>query len=871
VTTSTDLTDCPWLLAAIQRRQSSSRLASLVLARMTLTEKVGEIVLFADGPYENVNVGVPRLCIPSLTLQDGPDGVAAGARNVTQLPAPLGVAATFDQSLARDYGKVEGTEARGQGYDVLQGPTLNVLRVPEDGRAYEGYGEDPLLVSAMGVANIEGIQSEGVMAQAKHFASYAQETDRGAVDDAVSAQALNEIYLPPFKSAVTQAGVGSVMCAYPRLNGTFQCQDASLLRVLGQWGFSGFLRSDLGAVHDPAAAVLAGTDLLKPANPQRLTQLVQSGRLPVSAVNAAVHSVLTQMFATGLVGRVPAGSPGTPVDSAVDTQFALRAAERSTVLLKNGGSVLPLDTSRLTSVAVIGADASSAPVTTGHGSSQVVAPSISTPLRAIRRKAGRGVAITYSNGGSSTEPLPPIPPSLLTPASGKGNGLDLTLTQVDRGGSPQSIQTVEPTVDLSIEPHPASGRLLPTSNAGLAPFSALPAVGSRPPLAIGRRANPAQPPSPRSRIVLPPGWSMVTATWSGTFTPPTAGLYTFSVQGSGAATLTLDGTPAVSDLLTHARGRWSQTVELVAGHRYQLAVHWTPFDNTTPSGESFITPGTITIGMKYVGGLIDAAVAAASKAQVAVVFASDYNSEGFDRPSLSLPGDQDALIAAVAAANPRTVVVLDTGGPVLMPWISSVAGVVEAWYPGEEDGAAAAAVLFGDVDPSGKLPVSFPAANGQGAIDSGTQWPGVGLVSSYSEGLDVGYRSYHATGTQPLFPFGFGLSYTDFSFGGLSVVPSGAGYSVTVEVTNTGSRTGAEVPQVYLTDPAAAGQPPDQLAAFSTVTLAPGQSAAVNLEVPASAFQSYLANGWTTVPGTYTISAGDSSANLPLSANVTVP
>ncbi len=872
VTTSTDVSQCPWLADAMRSGESPSQLASLVLGRMTLAEKVGEIVLVATGPYENVDVGVPRLCVPSLALQDGPDGVAAGARNVTQLPAPLGVAATFDPSLANAYGQVEGSEARRQGFDVLQGPTINVLRVPEDGRAYEGYGEDPLLVSELGVANIQGIQSEGVMAQAKHFASYSQETDRGALDDVVSAQALNEIYLPPFKAAVTEGGVASVMCAYPRLNGTFQCQDSQLLGLLGQWGFTGFVRSDLGAVHDPAAAVTAGTDLIKPASPRRLMQLVSSGQLSVTAVDTDVRAVLAQMFRTGVIGRPPQGDPDDPVDSDADTAFALDSAEKSAVLLKNSASLLPLDTSRVSSLAVIGADASTAPVTTGHGSSQVIAPFVSKPLDAIRHRAGTHTTVSYSDGGSTTRPLPPIPTGMLTPASGSGNGLTLTLTQAESGGRPQSMQSVEPTVDLNITPHPVTGHLLPTSNGGLTPLSGLPSVGARRPFNIGGRQRVVRPiPSTRSQIVLPAGWAAATATWTGTLTPPRGGLYTFSIQGSGAATLSLDGSTAVSDALSHARGRWAQTVDLVGGHHYQVVLDWTPFDNTTPSGESVITPGTLTIGMQYVSGLITAAATVAGKAQVAVVFASDYNSEAFDRPSLALPGDQDALIAAVAAANPRTVVVLNTGGPVLMPWLSSVAGVVEAWYPGEEDGAAIAALLFGDVDPSGHLPVTFPSSNGQGAIASGTQWPGVDLTSTFSEGLDVGYRWYNATGTQPLFPFGFGLSYTGFAFDGLSVTPSSDGYSVTVEVTNTGSRTGTEVPQVYLTDPSAAAQPPAELAAFSTVTLAPQQSTAVTLDVPDSAFQSYLAGGWTTVPGTYTISVGDSSTNLPLSTTVAAP
>ncbi len=486
---------------------SPGRLASLVLARMTLAEKVGEVVLNAIGPYENVDAGVPRLCIPSLALQDGPEGVAAGARNVTQLPAPLGLAATFDPSLAHSYGQVEGSEARGQGFDVLQGPTLNVLRVPENGRAYEGYGEDPLLVSELGVADIEGIQSEGVMAQAKHFASYSQETDRGALDDVVSAQALNEIYLPPFKAAVTQAGVASVMCAYPRLNGTFQCEDGSLLGILGQWGFTGFVRSDLGAVHDPAAALVAGTDLIKPASPERLVNLVHSGRLPLAAVDTAVQTVLTQMFTTGIIGRAPQGSPDTPVDSTSDTAFALAAAEHSAVLLKNGDSVLPLDATQLRSLAVIGADAGTAAVTTGHGSSEVIAPFVSRPLDAIRRRAGRGVTTSYSDGGSTTRPLPPIPTSMLTPASGSGNGLTLTLAQANRGGGPQSMQTVEPTVDLSITPHPATGRPLPTANSGLAPNTALPqqsAPASRSRLG-GARGSYVPAPRPARRSCCRPG------------------------------------------------------------------------------------------------------------------------------------------------------------------------------------------------------------------------------------------------------------------------------------------------------------------------------------------------------------------------------
>jgi len=860
-------TRCPWLKAALDRHESPTSLARLVLRRMTVREKLGEIVLVHAGANENVNAGVRRLCIPVLTLQDGPQGVAFGAVGVTQLPAPLGIAATFDTSVARAYGQVEGSEASGLGIDVLQGPNLNIDRVPQNGRSYEGFGEDPALVSAMGVANIEGIQSQGTLAMAKHFAVYSQETDRGVLNDAVSQQALEEIYFPPFKAAVDQAHVATAMCAYPQLNGTYQCQNGALLGQLAQWGFTGFVRSDLGSVHDPVAAIVAGTDLIKPATVSRLTTLVREHRLPLPVVDAAVTRVLTQLFASGLVGRQGTDLSDTDVDSPAHAAFALSAAERSAVLLQNTGSVLPLRSTRRRSLVVIGADAGAAAVTTGYGSSRVIAPFVSAPLAAIRRRAGSKTSVAFSNGGSTTGNLPPIPTRYLTPPTGVGHGLTLTLSQTDPDGRPVSLQAVQPTVDVSLSPHPTAGLLLP---------------GSKPSNPVDRLRNPLAPAPrslslggfplpPRTHVVLPAGWSDVSATWTGVLTPPKTGLYTFSLQGVGAANLTLDGTPAVSDMLSHGVGRWSQSLSLVGGHPYRLHLDWEPIDRLTPTGETSLTPSSLTVGWEFSGGRIAAAVKAARKADTAVVFAGDFNSEAFDRPSLTLPGDENALIAAVAAVNPRTVVVLNTGGPVVMPWLGQVKGVIEAWYPGEQDGTAIAALLFGDADPSGRLPVTFPNSNTQAAVHSDAQWPGVGLTANYSEGLDVGYRYDHANGIQPLFPFGFGLSYTRFSLTGLSVTRPNQGAGLRVVVTNTGARSGTDVPQAYLTYPAAANEPPVQLVAFAPVTLGPGQSQAVTLSVPASAFEVYRAGSWTTMPGSYQLSVGESSSDLPLTATVTVP
>ena len=839
------------------RGDTPAALASLVVGKMTLKEKLGEIVLVSTHGYENVDSGVPRLCIPSLSLQDGPAGLAYGDTNVTQLPAPLGIAASFDTTLARQYGTVLGSEARGQGLDVVQGPNLNIDRVPQNGRAFEGFGEDPFLVSSMGVADIEGIQSQGELAQAKHLVAYNQETNRGALDAVVSSRTLHEIYLAPFEAAVRTGHVASVMCAYPQLNGVFQCQDPQLVQLLDQWGFSGFVRSDLGAAHDPVAALEAGVSLLKPGSVAALATSVHEGILPVPVVDAAVERVLTEMFATGLVGRQLTGTPGTPVDTLAHRQFALRAAEDSTVLLRNRGAVLPLRTARLHSVAVIGADADSAPVTAGFGSAGVVAPYTVTPVAAIRARVGTKVSVRVVDGGSTTRPYPPIPSRYLTPSVGTGHGLTLTVTP--QAGVTGTLQMVDPNIAVDLRAHPSVLAVTPSAGANPPPDQAHHGLGA------SRSGF-----SPRTSLELPASWTNVSATWTGTLTPPQTGVYAFSLDGSGGAVLSLDGAPVVSDPESHVHGIWSQSVSLVAGHAYRVLLSWDPFDSTALGGPQRLIPSSLRLGWEFAGDPIASAAAAARRSSVAIVFAGDYSSEGFDRPSLSLPGDQNALIAAVAAANPRTVVVLNTGGPVTMPWLDRVAGVVEGWYPGQVDGAAIAAVLFGAVDPSGHLPVTFPVSMAASPINTPAQWPGIGLTSTYSEGLDVGYRYYNATGVKPLFPFGFGLSYTGFSLHHLSVHQTASGVTLTVRVTDFGRTAGTAVPQAYLTFPTSAGEPPDQLVAFAPVTLRAGQTTTQVLRVPSSAFRCYLGGAWTTVPGTYGIAVGQSSAVLPLRATVTV-
>jgi beta-glucosidase len=678
-TTAAAASPCPW----VDSHASPTQRADAVLDRMTLSEKLGMLGLAnsSDG-YENVTTAVPSLCVPRLILQDGPAGITAGpAGSHTQLPAPIGVGASFSTAVAREYGEVQGGEAAAKGVDAVQGPDVNMARVPQGGRDDEGYGEDPYLSGQLGVADADGIESQGEMVMVKHFDAYNQETNRNTTsdDDIVSTRVLHEIYLPAFQDVVQDAHVAAVMCSYAEINGVFSCQNPMLLTdvLRDQWGFQGFIRSDLGAVHDPVAAFNAGIDQVKPAVTSQIEAAVSDGQVSMATINAAVRSVLTTMFRYGVFNKTPTGTADTDASTPAHQADAESIAEQGSVLLQNTGQILPLDKASVGSIAVIGADGGSGADTamTSKSSAYVSAASVVTPYQGIQAAAGPGVPVTYNDGS------------------------DLT-----------------------------------------------------------------------------------------------------------------------------------------------------------------------------------SAAAAAAAAKVAMVFVDDPAGEGADLSSLSLPGDQDQLIDAVAAANPDTIVVINSGNPVLMPWLSQVKGVIEAWYPGQEDGDAIAALLFGTVDPSGKLPMTFPQSASQTPTSSPQQWPGENGQVDYSEGLDMGYRGYDAEDITPLFPFGYGLSYTTFRFSDLSVSPgsttSPGDVRVAATVTNTGDRTGSEVAQLYVGDPVSTGEPPRQLKGFQKVTLAPGQSTQVRFTLTGQDLSWYdsAVNTWVVTPGSYQVYVGDSSAlaNLPLSGSFQV-
>jgi beta-glucosidase len=669
--------DCPWVgsTAPVSTRVDQ------VLARMTIDQKLA--VLHGNGnasPYIGNLSPIPALCIPGLGLQDGPGGVGDGLGGVTQMPSAVTSAATFDTALEQEYGSAIGKEFWDKGATVALGPTLNIVRDPRWGRAFETFSEDPYLAGQMASADIRGIQSQGVMAQAKHAAVYNQETYRnGPADNAVvDTRTLQEIYLPAFQDSVTKGATASVMCAYSTINGTFACQNPYILNtaLYQQAGFQGFVTSDWGAVHSTVESANAGMTMEMPGGyfyADFLKQAVASGQVTQATLDTMVRRVLTQMFAFGLFERQPTGNRNATVTTAAHQDVARRGAEEGTVLLKNNG-ILPLSTSSLSSIAVLGVDGGAGVQSVGGGSATATSSGTVWPLTGIQnRVAGTGVTVTYNDG-------------------------------------------------------------------------------------------------------------------------------------------------------------------------------------TT----------------------IANAVAAAKAASVAIVFASNnYGNEGSDQAGIDLPGNQNDLITQVAAANPRTIVVLHTNSATTMPWLGNVAGVFEGFYGGQGVGTAIARLLFGDANPSGKLPVTFPKSLADVPAHTTAQWPGNGSNAvQYSEGLKVGYRWYDAQNIAPLFPFGYGLSYTTFGFSGLTIgAMSGGQADVAATVTNTGTRAGTEVVQLYVGAPAANGEPPKQLKNFQRVTLNPGAAQTVHLTVTARdlAMWDTGANGWRTPAGAYQIMVGDSSRNLPLTGTLNAP
>jgi beta-glucosidase len=680
----------PWCNTAL----SPDQRAGLLVGALTRDEKIGLLggddlfgVGGGEGTHTGTSTGVPRVDVPTTYYSDGPVGPRSG--KATSMPSPMALASTFDRALANAHGSVVGNEVKAKGNDVVFAPTTNIMRTPLGGRTFESYGEDPFLQARLGVEWIRGAQAQGVIGNVKHYAVNNQEGQgasfpgapvgvgvqgsRLTVDERVDERTLREIYLPHFEAAVKEAGVGSVMCSYPRVNGQYACENKHLLEILKrEWGFKGYVLADYGAAKNTGDSLVNGLDFDPwpgfAYGPTQVNAAMAASGAASASLDDHVRRILRSYFQHGFFDRAAYPYDDGKIDKQGHASTAGRIEESGIVLMKND-DVLPFDTRRVRSLALIGSDADK--FKSGGGSSNVTPFFSTTPKQGIEKRAGSSVKVSYDTGENA-----------------------------------------------------------------------------------------------------------------------------------------------------------------------------------------------------------DQAASLARAADVAVVVVADTSSEGTDKPCMGLGCgssdnlDRDALIDKVAAANKRTVVVMETGAPVLTPWRDKVAGLLEAWYPGVEGGTALARVLFGDVNPSGHLPATFPKREADEPTSGDPEtYPGVAETVTYKEGVFVGYRWFDEKGIAPAFPFGHGLSYTSFSYTGLDIARHGNTVRVAVDVKNTGKRAGTETVQLYLGMPdprPGVRQPPRQLKGFQRLALAPGTTRTARFELGPRDFSYWntASNDWSVARGCYSLMAGRSSRDI---------
>ena len=803
--------------------------ADAILARMTPVEKVA----FVHG-IDQFNYGaVPRLNIPKVGMNDGPQGVRGPA--ATAFPCALAMAATWDPELIAKVGEILGLETLANGNRVHLGPAINLMRTPLGGRTFEYMGEDPLLAGKTAASYIRGLQSTGVAASLKHYVGNEQDTDRFEINIEMDERTLREIYAKPFEIAVREAHPWTVMGSYNKFRGRWACENAHLLEGIlkGDWHFDGTVVSDWGAWHDTARSVNAGCDLAMPGElsaERDKTELAQlrSGAISAQRLDDAVRRNLLLWLRTASPSN-PKGQATSPAHQRV----ARKVAAESIVLLKNDHQTLPLDLSSLSSVAVIGPAADwqsngTGPGTDG-GSGRVFPPHDITPLVGLQTALGKGVKINYEPGYSFDDSLPAIPATALRIPNGGQDARGLAVEYF--GNKDFSGKALSSGVDTSLEKYyqgpPARG--VPEYN-----FS---------------------------------------ARWTGSLSPPTTGTYTLGLTCDDGGRVILDGKTVLDDFTEHGSHTTTVKIELNAGQAYDLKVEY-----FNAGGSALVKLGWLLPGDDPSAGLKRAAQAARDSdvAVVCVGITHTYDHEGSDKPTMDLIGPANALVKAVMAANPRTIVVLTGGSPMdLEAFADVVPAVVLQWYPGMEGGHALADVLTGRVNPSGKLPVTFGkkltdySAN---ALDHET-YPGVAGTMNYKDGIWIGYRHFDRAGIQPRYPFGYGLSYTTFDYQSLKITPGAQGWDVAFDLRNTGKVAGREVVQLYVgqTD-SPIRRARRELKAFDAVELPAGESRRVTMHLAPRdlAYWSVAKDGWDVLPGTYTVQIGSSSRDLKLDGELTV-
>jgi beta-glucosidase len=805
---------------------------STLVARLSLEQKV-RLLTGADAWVLH---GEPAIGLRPMVMSDGPAGVRGvrydPANPSSSLPCPIALGATWDVELVEELTAALGREARSKGVDILLGPTINLVRTPLSGRGFECFSEDPLLTSRVAVAYVRGVQRAGVAATAKHFVANDSETERRTYDARIPEAVLRELYLAPFEACVEDAGVLWIMAAYNSVNGATMTANHPLLHDLlkGEWGFAGAVVSDWSATTSTVASAVAGLDLVMPGPhgpwAEKLVSAVRDGRVDESVIDEKVSRIL---YTARRLGALDGASDGNghiaaPHAALVEPDLLRRVAARSFVLLKNDAGLLPLRAETVNRIALIGPNAIE-PQLQGGGSIRVLP--VARPGIAEALGEAFDARITVHQGAltSSTVALPQ-PARMHDPVSG-------------RPGVHLSIRGADGTVHRD-GPHPTS---VLTWWDGLPP-------------AVVDGINDFEM---RTR-----------------YRPEADGMHVIGAAGTGELKVSVDGRLVAEAKSLPPRDvvealskppELRVPVEMHAGRDVDVRVEFRP-------DTRFVTMRLGIAPRRPEAELLDEAAAAAAAADVAIVVigsADGTESEGYDHASMALPGRQDELVRWVAAANRNTVVVINSGMPVLMPWAGDVAAIHHARLPGQAVGEALADVLAGDAEPGGRLPVSIPLAEADSPVlkaqpDNGT------LV--YAEGFLVGYRGFDRRGIEPRFAFGHGLGYTSWEYESMKSSAVDGDVDVVVRVRNAGTRPGHEVVQLYLEnaddDPS---RPLRILAGFATVSAEPGEAVDAKICIPARAFMRFDAasRGWVSRPGAYTVVAGRSSRDLRLKEKVVMP
>lgn len=808
------------------------QMADAMLAKLTLGEKI-DLIGGEDGLFVRAQ---PKAGFPKLKMSDGPLGVGSWGPS-TAYASGIALAATWDPYLAKEVGDSIGLDARARGVHILLGPGVNLFRAPMNGRNFEYFGEDPFLASRIAVGYIEGVQGEGVIATVKHFAANNEEYDRHSVSSDIDERTLREMYLPAFEAAVREAHVGAVMDSYNLVNGTHSTQNGHLnLDILKRdWGFNGILMSDWDATYDGIAAANSGLDLEMPSgknmNRKTLLSAVQQGQVSEAVIDDKVRRIFRTALRFGFLDR-PQRVVITPLFREAASAVALEEACEGIVLLKNDNSLLPLNSRKVQKLAVIGPGAW--PLQTGGGGSSQVTPFSSMSLaEALAKRSGADVP--YARG------LPTV---------------NEFFDDSDFG-------------DAGTDPEDASTDLQPVK--------------------VETFGNPDFKGSPesteytdhidswRSEEWTPSATVRKSIRYSVTFTPPKSGRYLLLTAAGATDTykVMVDGRLVLEQSQHEGQAPQSVEVSLIQGKAVVIQLDYCPD----------ATYARVGLGIRAVDDLIaEEAKEVATTADVVIVsvgFDWTNESEGFDR-TFGLPWGQDELIEAVRKVNPRTIVIVTAGGDIdTSRWLSTIPAFVQNWYPGQEGGTAMAEILFGDHAPEGKLPISYERSWEDNPVHDNYYAtpapPGQIRHVKYAEDVFLGYRYYTSANKKPLYPFGFGLSYTTFSFSRLRISPpsltAGKSLAVSFEVANTGKRPGTEVAEVYVGDPSASiVRPVKELKGFEKVRLAPGQRQRVTISLNARAFSywSESDHSWRIDPGRFVVYVGDSSENTPLMAEAVI-